>query len=506
MDRKERFKNEKAWLFLGIILTAAVRIFFLLNCENMPGTATDAVVRALRILEDPRLLLNFDGNRSTLFNYALASFLFFWRDPVLAPRAFALIFGVFLVLPYYGTLKSLFDRRIAFFSSLVLVFCPLHVIQSGTATADTAFYFFLFSAFYYFFKFKDDQKRTSAFWLSVFLFNIASLMRFESWLFIPLFFILLRPKGKEAALRFLILSSVFPCIWLLLNQIRHYAFLTTFQTAAMTAREEIAAGTVPYDPRVFSWIVVLWRSSGASLVIGGLSGIVLAFVTRQKRQLAIFFLVLLSAFTVNSCAARMWHAERYSILLALLLIPYAWFFASKALACLGDRKALFLICFLIFPAVDIWQIVRKPDSTLPFAVSLMHENVTRVAQWLKTNVRQNETLVIGADRCDVLPDYIVLRAGITPLSRCFVAWTHAEPRFNNKKAFEMYIWEHRTSYLVLNSGSYLQRILNLEPNKKSQDFGEAVFELAFEANVPMSGRFVIYRISYRKFPGSGGNA
>ena len=499
------FDNEKLLLSLLIILSAAVRIFFLLNYENMPGNATESVVRALGIIENPKFTLNFNGNYSILFNYAIASFMFFWRDPFLAPRVFTSIFGVLLVLPYYGTLKILFDRRIAFFSSLVLVFCPLHIVQSGTATGEAVFYFFLFASFYYFFKFRNDQGRKSALWLSVFLFNIASLMRFESWLFIPLFFFLLWPKGKGTAFQFLILSMVFPCIWLLLNQVIYQDFLLTFKNAAMTARREIEAGTVTYDPGVFSWLVVLWRSSGPSLVVGGLLGVFFAFLSRKKFELALFFLALLSAFTINSCAARMWHAERYSIVLVLLLIPYAWFFVDKTLTFLGDRKELFFLFFLIFPAVDTWQIVRKPNSTMPYMFSLMTEDINNVARWLKNNVRQDETLIIGADRFDVFPSYIMLRGGIASLGRCWTVW-NAVPSIKNKEEFEQAIRWRRMKYLVLNSESDLQKVLNFKLDRKNQRLGDALFEAVFEQNVPGFGKYIIYRISYPESSGSGGDA
>jgi hypothetical protein len=77
--------------------------------------------------------------------------------------------------------------------------------------------------------------------------------------------------------------------------------------------------------------------------------------------------------------------------------------------------------------------------------------------------------------------------------------------FENKKTFEQYIWKHRTDYLVLNSESYLQKILSLDLSKKRQDLGDAVFEAAFEENVPGRGRYIIYRISYRESPGGGGH-
>lgn len=103
-----------------LALAAAVRIFFLLKYNEMPGLAATNVQAALRILEKPDLLSNFNGNGSTFYRYMIAALMFFWRDPLWAPKVFTLLFGIFLALPYYGTLKILFGRRIAFFSSTVL--------------------------------------------------------------------------------------------------------------------------------------------------------------------------------------------------------------------------------------------------------------------------------------------------------------------------------------------------------------------------------------------------
>jgi len=501
------FKSEKTRLFLLVILSAAVRIFFLLNYESMPENATESVVRALSIIENPSFALNFNGNYSIFFNYAIASFMFFWHDPFLAPRVFTLIFGVLLVFPYYGVLKILFDRRIAFFSSFVLVFYPLHIIQSGTATVEAVFYFFLFASFYYFFKFRNGQGQKSALWLSVLLFNMASLMRLESWLFIPLFFFLLWPKGKGTAFQFLILSMVFPCLWLLLNQVTYQNFLLTFKNAAITANKEIAGGTVSYDPGVFSWLVVLWRSSGPSLVIGGLLGVLFSFLSRKKFELALFFLALLLTLTINSCATRMWHNERYSIVLGLLLIPYAWFFVDKALTFLDGSKKLFFLLFLIFPAIDTWQIIQKPNTTMPHMLNLMTEDINNVARWLKKNVRQNETLIIGADRFDVFSSYIMLRGEITPSTRCLTV-RNAEPVpfFKSKEEFERCIWFGRPKYLVLNSESDLQKVLNFKLDQKKQRLGDISFEVAFEQDGAGFGKYIIYRISYPESSGGGEDA
>lgn len=493
--------DEKEGLSLLLIFAVGVRLFFLLNYENMPGNATDSVVRAFDIIANPSPMLNFDGNRSTLFNYALAFFLYFWRDPVVAPRVFTLIFGSLLVFPYYRTLKRLFDARIAFFSTVILVFCPLHVVQSATATVDVAYHFFLFATFYYFFEYRDGPGRKSAFWLAILFFNITALLRFESWVFIPIFFLLLWPKDKKAAFRFLLGSMAFPCGWLLLNKVLYYDYFLTFKKAAMTARTEIAGGTVPYDPSIHSWVLVLWRSSGASLVVAGFLGMLGSLCTRKKFELALFFLILLTGFTVQSCSGKMWHTERYSIILTLLIIPYAWFFVDGVLARLKIRRTVFFLGLLIIPLAEAWHITQKPIAAIPHVFSLMTEDVHSLAQWLNKNVRKDETVMIGPDRFDVYPSYLMLRGGLLPSSRCLVVWNTVPP-FKNKEGVEQYIRKRRTAYLILNSEGYLQKMLNFDLEKETADLGEIRFTVMFRRDVPTFGRYLIYRISFSEAAGA----
>jgi hypothetical protein len=507
MLKSKWFDNDKVLLSLLILLSAAVRIFFLLKFDAMPGDATGHVTMALPILEDPRLLSNFDGNSSTLYKYGIASFLWFWRDPILAPRVFTMLFGIFSVVPYYGTLKILFDRTIAFFATLTLVFYPLHVIQSSVTTSEAVYYFFLFSAFYYLFSYKIIQKRLSALLLSSLSLNIASLLRFECWIFIPVFFILLWPKGKGRAFLFLILSLVFPCALLELNQIAYRNFLYSFTTPSKTLQSSVAMGRFLYDSRWWNWLDVLWRSSGPSVVIGGLSGIVLAFLMRQKRQLSIFFLILWLAFTVNTMSARMVSGVRYSIILGLFLIPYAWFFIERLLALLRLRKIVFFALSMIILAAGFAQLVWKENSPTNEIMAITPPEVINVGTWLRDHVRADETLIISNDRCDGFQSNIMLRSETSPqMCLLLYARVHANQNFASKEAFEQYIWEHRTNYLVLNSESYLQEILKLDLNKKRLDLGAALFEVVFEQNSPMFGRYIIYRISYRGSSGNGGNA
>ena len=508
MLKRKWFDSDKILLSLLIFLSAAVRIFFLIKFDNMPGDAAGHVERALRILENPSLFLNWDGNSSTLYKYGIASFMWFWRDPILAPRVFTALFGIFLVVPYYGTLKILFDRTIAFFSTLTLVFYPIHFIQSSVTTSNAVYYFFLFGSFYYLFSYKIVKKRLSALLLSVLSLNVASLLRFECWIFIPVFFMFLWPKGKRMAFLFLILSLVSPFTLLALNRIIQQDFFYSFNAASRTARESIAMGRFLYDPRWWSWLDVLWRSSGPGLVIGGLSGIVLAFLMRQKRQLSVFFLVLLLAFTINTVSARMLCGVRYSIILGLLLIPYTWFFVDRLLTFVGLRRIVFFILILLsILTIDFAQALWKETPRTTEILRVTPPGVISVSAWLKNHVRADETLIVSNDRHDCFQTNIMLRSGIH-FKRCLLlsAPVFESGLFINKKTFEQYIWDHRTSYLVLNSESYLQKMLSLDLSKKRQDLDGAVFEAAFEENASGWGKYIIYRISYRVPPGDGGHA
>jgi hypothetical protein len=228
---------------------------------------------------------------------------------------------------------------------------------------------------------------------------------------------------------------------------------------------------------------------------------------RQKRQLAIFFLVLLSAFTVNTLSAKMVSGTRYSIILGLFLIPYAWFFVDRALVFLKGRRKIVLILFLIFPAVNFWQVTQKSFTVMSEVLFVLPPEIKAVALWLKNNVCAEETLIISADRYDVLQNSIVLQSGISP-KMCIITYMPVGGKsfFENKEGFERYILTHRTRYLVLNSESDLQKVLNFKLDQKKQRLGDVSFEAAFEQNGAGFGKYIIYRISYPESSGSGEDA
>ena len=498
MVSRRWFDWERAGLFFLFVLAAAIRGFFLFKYDNMPGIAETNIQWALRILSNPDLLRNFDGNTSMLYRYAIALVMYFWRDPIWAPKVLTSLFGALLVLPYYGTLKILFGRGVAFFSSLTLVFYTMHVLQSNVTCSHAVFYFFLFSAFYYFFSFGSAQGQKAALWVSALLFNVAALLRFESWIFIPVFFFLLWPKGKKTAFLFLGLSMVFPCLHLILNKMVQHEFLWTFVIPVRVCRWVIEYGGagIANDQRLWAWAVVLWRQCGLGLVAGGGAGMAFAFLFRRGFELALFFLALFLELTFNTSLGRLLIDERYGISLALLLIPYAWFFVDRVLAFAGERRSLFFVLFFIFPAMTFWRTIQDSASLAAVQAFLIPPGVRETGLWLKKNVLPKETIIIGDD---LFPVNLLLRSGISE-ARCMIEFPPIpmrEAAFNSKGEIESYLSAHRPRYVVLASNSYLQKVLEFDLEQRQLVFGNTFLEVVFEQELTgFNMRYLIYRVSY----------
>ena len=162
---------------------------------------------------------------------------------------------------------------------------------------------------------------------------------------------------------------------------------------------------------------------------------------------------------------------------------------------------------MIFLVAGFAQFIGKASPQRNEMMAITPPGVINVSAWLKNHARADETLIVSNDPSDAFQTNIMLRSGV-PSQKCLLLYEplNASEPFINKKAFEQYIWDHRTSYLVLNSESYLQKMLSLDLSKKRQDLDGAVFEAAFEENASGWGKYIIYRISYRVPPGDGGHA
>ncbi|MCX5701645.1 MAG: glycosyltransferase family 39 protein [Candidatus Omnitrophica bacterium] len=484
----------KASVILLVVLACAVRALVIFNFDNKPGDSVAHVENAISILENHRSL-HFDANVSVLYRYFLAAILYLWNNPLFSPRIFTALFGAFLIVPFYFLIKMLFNERIAFYANLVLVFYPLHALQSGNTTSDVVFYFFFFSSLYYFFKFKHVKKRLSILILSAILFNIAALLRFESWLFIPLLSFLLFRDSKKYATIFFFSSIVCPCLWLYLCYSITKDPFYSFVTAYKAAHAEILV-RIPHNKQILGWLNVLYKNIGYNIVLCGLCGMVFAFFKKRSLHLALFFLLLFLLYTLNSLLSRMWYNERYSIILGLLILPYSVLFIEALTSFFKIKPVILFLPFTLLCLLEFNKIIRSPNFYMPSIGISLPQEVKDIAAWLKKNVSSTENIILSSDRYDMYIPDIVIRSGISPRRTLEVYTQISGVNTMTKGRIMEYIFNDKPRYLVLFYDSYLQQIINFDSKQKEINKPGLIFKLVYKTYIINCGSAYIYEIIY----------
>ncbi|MFA5200415.1 MAG: glycosyltransferase family 39 protein [Candidatus Omnitrophota bacterium] len=482
-------------ILLLIICSLAVRLVVFINTDNSDGIAMGRVVNALNILEDPALRSNFDPNVSVLYNYSLAAVLRFWPDPLNGPRVFTMFFGVFSVIPFYFLIKLLFNERIALFSVILLILDPFHIMQSVLSTSDAAFYLFFLSSLYYLFKF-NKQKSNFAFILALVLFNVASLLRFESWIFIPVLSLFLFRNRKRYVLMFFFFSLILPSLWLYLC---HHFFgdvLYSFRAPANTMHIELTMlNRVYYVRSIYALGELLADAITPAVTILGLCGILYAVYEKKHLQLALLFALLYCLFTVNMLFTRMWFNYRSTIFLGILIMPYAVYIIEKLAVRIRVNSIILLLFFTLLCVPAFQEIINK---YLPsFKLS---RGIEELATKIRVQVKPGEKVMLVADELDVFDQDIIVRSGLPPRIFSVISTISCVTQLNTKKDIREYILSFKPDYLVWSSDSCLQKKVNLDLDKNTlKDFG---WRLELIASQPVFSRssgmqkYNIYKINY----------
>lgn len=484
--------RNKIVLFLLITLFSVVRFVILIYSDNFAGGVPMGIVsNSLSVLENPSFRANFDPAVSVLHKYMLAGVLYLWRDPLITPRIFSVIFGILLVMPFYFLIKILFDEKIAFYSSILLAFAPLHVIQSSISTTDVIYYYFFFYCLYYLFKFKFKQKRLAWLILSAIFFNIASVLRLESWIFIPLLSVFLYKDGKRYLISFFLLSLILPFTWIYLSY--HYTGdpFYTFNAAIRTSHTEILI-RAPHSKEILGWFRILCKTLGGIVSVSGVFGMAYSFIKRRAWHLAVLFICLYCYYTINTIMMRMWYVERYSIFLGILMLPYAVFLIKEIAVISKLNLSLLLLPFIIFSAMTFKGIIKT-------SISRLAPEVKEIAAWLKHNALKSDKIILGTDSWDATDNDIIVRSGVSP-SNFFVVTknlAHPEQDLNLIERIEYFIVTKSPRYLILFSTGFLAKYLNLDmDNISSSAFGRSL-KLVYFQDIPVFGRANVYEVNYK---------
>jgi hypothetical protein len=126
----------------------------------------------------PSFILGY--NWLPLHFYILGSTIAFFDNTIWMPRVVTLLFAMASFIPFYGLVKNLFSRKTAFYSTLIFVLLPAHILLSVITATEAPFTFFIIAAIFYAFKFINSRRNIDLLATSLFLL-FANWIRFEGW-------------------------------------------------------------------------------------------------------------------------------------------------------------------------------------------------------------------------------------------------------------------------------------------------------------------------------------
>lgn len=137
-------------------------------------------------------------------------------------------FSALTVFYFYNAIEISFDRRIAFFSTLIFCVFPFQVWLSISGLPESVFFFFVVAGIYYFIKWKISDGNIVFLLFAAVSFALSNLFRYEGWLFSIVFvlFVVYDFKHEKRLSKRLTKNILFSLIafstilfWLVLNYI-----------------------------------------------------------------------------------------------------------------------------------------------------------------------------------------------------------------------------------------------------------------------------------------------
>ncbi len=383
---------------------AALRIgYFGINVSNMDIEGDEPwskINLALRWMHAEQRVP--DLNFSPLHTYLISTFVFL--NPahfILLARLVSLVFGIAFIPLYFEVIKATFGRQIALYSAFFLALYPLHIHLSSVSLGETPAYFLLFASFYYLEAFRKKEK-SSFLVISAFALNLAGMLRFECWLFVAFFPVLLLAYGKslrQAGL-FFALASIFPAAWLLLNYAQSGNPLAFAATTARVTHAQM--NDIDFFRRGLGFFKTLGLTLTLPVCGAALGGVALS--VRKKSPGLIFLLLLVPVFLIfefrSLSGTYAYYISRYSLVLGLLCVPFAG--VSLEYVCNRYRRpslrAVVIITCVVFSLGTLVSFSRRV---------VVSDSLTGLVAWIVRNTHTTDKLLL---ECGVYHPFIVVNA------------------------------------------------------------------------------------------------
>jgi 4-amino-4-deoxy-L-arabinose transferase-like glycosyltransferase len=421
------------WL---LALALAVRLPFVWIAPNNGEDALSRFDHAVTWLKDPgHLPLATSAHQwLPLHFWLLGGALWLWHSERSARLVTALL-GALTILPYWGIVRRVFDRRVAVYASLAFVLFGYHIAYSVTTSSEAPTLFFLVCGVYCWVRFVAGchWKWCIPGGLTI---GAASLIRFDAWIFVPVLTLLVFDLSKSRAslsdlrnwpraILFGLASGAAAIGWLVFSK------MTWGDWMALPHRNIVAIRAIAPALRhslPFRLVVVpgsLFAALSPLLEVLAAVGIVWVLADGRwiARGLAILAITMFAWTCCNSVFLEL-TAARYTLMYDWLLFPFAF----EALRRLTTRRpkewpqrklyAATLILFVLWEAacgaVGHYGPAVLADHLGAMSPALEpHVEVRGLTRWLRQNVSDSDALVM--DEFSFESSTILQLSGISPL-------------------------------------------------------------------------------------------
>jgi len=493
-------KEDRYLISILFILALIIRLMVYIEGGNYPGDGAYRIILTMNWLKDPYFITG--GLWPPLHFYLMAFTMKIYNDPFTSTRLVSLIFGTFIVFPYYYLVKLLFDKRVAIISTLILTFLSIHVQYSTFSMSEVPFIFFLFTSIYFFFRFKRqiDNKLSNLIVSAIFL-NFASMIRYEGWLFIPLLAALTLDVEEIKNRRlnkyfttFLFASMIFPVFWLIGN----YNLYGDFFYGQNWSDNYIRTNAILYPDSTYHnppiikrlitwpWTISYFLNIASIFVVIGL---LVSILKKKNLEFLSIFLILMSIFTYKTFNLTMTLQSRQMIMPILFIIPYFVTGLDYALNRLNSLNILkfkssnkiTIIILIFFVATSSYMAMKNP--------SVIPDYIFDVSIWLNTNVKSNDTVMLdeynwwslyiltfGKFNTTFTEDYLNTHEFVTDQIRIVPG--------GGKKVDDATVigyLENKPTYLVYFHKGKLSNILNFSTECKNETRFDYLFECVYGA-------------------------
>jgi 4-amino-4-deoxy-L-arabinose transferase-like glycosyltransferase len=398
--------HERRFLWAALAAAAAARLPALLAGMEHYGDGPVRVEIAERWLPSPHIWRGF----TEAFQYGplhltmLGGALGAWPDRFWAPRVFSLLCGLAGVWLLYRIASRLFGPQAAFVAALGLAFSPLHVQASTTAASEAPFLALLLAS--------ADLLLSERLAASALLLGAAGMVRYDGWLYVPLFaaWLVLRRVHLSRVALYCVLAILPVPLWLWQNW--------RFTGDALAPIHHIDRDHRALADTALAWFgalryraycLVYWPTAVILLctpVLGllSLAGAARALWRRSKGwELAAVAWIPAAYLTFRGAVlADFRPLSRFALVAATLSLPFAW----GALAGLPHRlrtaaAALGALLLVATPAALVlasygrngglaeWSRPLSPISTVP-------PGIAQASRWLRDNARAEDALLLDS--------------------------------------------------------------------------------------------------------------